>query len=278
MLPEATWLTIEGGEKTLMSDQPDVDLDLVREWARQAGQIALRYFNRVDATCKHDRSLVTTADYEIEDLRNGHLSAAYPDHGIVGEEGTRDVHGDCVWAIDPLDGTRAFVAGLPIWGTSIGLLWRGEPWLGLFHMPLLGDWYHAASPTSGAFWNDRPILCPPRDRWDEHGLLCTPGDAHLHYDIRFSGTCRALGSAVAHLCFVARGTALAALVDNAGIWDIAAGAAIVQAAGGALRYLEGAKVEMEEIIQAGISPRPILAAHPRLMDRLASTIEPRTPS
>ncbi|MCJ7621166.1 MAG: inositol monophosphatase, partial [Anaerolineae bacterium] len=105
--------------------EPDVEVHLVMEWVRQAGRIALRHFNRVEGTRKADRTLVSQADLEIEDLLVAHLQSTYPSHGIVGEEGTSDVHGEYVWVIDPLDGTRAFLSGLPVWGISIGLLWRG---------------------------------------------------------------------------------------------------------------------------------------------------------
>jgi myo-inositol-1(or 4)-monophosphatase len=258
--------------------EPEVDIDLVKEWARQAGEIALGYFNRVDASCKEDRTLVTDADNEIEDLLAGYLRAIYPQHGIIGEEGTREIHGEYVWAIDPLDGTRAFLAGLPIWGISIGLLWQGQPWLGLFHMPLLDEWYYSASPASGAFWNDQAIVCPPTDRWDENSLLCVPSDIHWRYEIDFSGVTRALGSAAAHLCYVARGSAVATLLGDPGIWDIAAGTAILKAAGGAVRYLDGGQVELEDLLDEGKSNKPMLAAHPLLMDRLASLITVRDES
>jgi myo-inositol-1(or 4)-monophosphatase len=261
-----------------MMKEPEVDIDLVKEWARQAGEIALRYFNSVEGSCKEDRTLVTDADHEIEDLLTRHLRASYPDHGIIGEEGTREIRGDYVWAIDPLDGTRAFLAGLPIWGISIGLLFRGKPWLGVFYMPLLDEWYHSASPGSSAFWNDQPIRCPPSERWDENSLLCVPSDCHWRYEIHFSGTTRALGSAAAHLCYVARGSAVATLLGDPGIWDIVAGAAVLQAAGGALRYLAGGDVEMKELLERGKSQKPMLAAHPLLIDHLAPLIKVRSTS
>ncbi|TKJ28591.1 MAG: inositol-phosphate phosphatase [Chloroflexi bacterium B3_Chlor] len=256
--------------------EPDVDVDLVKAWARQAGDVALRYFNRVEGSLKEDRTLVTQADYEIEDLLTGYLRATYPEHGIIGEEGTKEIHGDYVWAIDPLDGTRVFLAGLPVWGISIGLLWRGRPWLGVFYMPLLDDWYYSASPASGAFWNDQPIQCPATDGWDEDSLLCVRSDVHRRYNITFPGITRALGSAAAHLCYVARGNAMAVLLDKPGIWDIAAGAAILQAAGGALRYLAGGEVQMENLLEEGTARNPMLGAHPSLIDRLAHYIQPRT--
>lgn len=255
--------------------QSDVDIDLVKQWARDAGETALRYFNRVDGSRKTDRTLVTDADYEIEDLLTGCVKATYPDHGVIGEEGTKDVRGEYVWAIDPLDGTRAFLAGLPIWGISIGLLRRGKPSLGVFYMPLLDEWYYSPSPARGAFWNDQPVHCPARDDWDEDSLLCVPADVHRRYDIDFPGITRALGSTAAHLCFVARGNAAALLMDKPGIWDIAAGGAILLAAGGTLRSLAGTEVDFAALLQEGTSERAMLGAHLSLIDSLAHHIRPK---
>jgi len=246
----------------------------VREWVGDAGQIALRYFNRVEGTRKADRTLVSQADLEMEELLVAHLQRKYPSHGVLGEEGTSDVRGEYVWVIDPLDGTRAFLSGLPVWGISVGLLWRGQPWLGVFHLPLLGDWYYTANPAAGAFWNDKPIHCPPPSAWDEDSLLCVPADCHLHYSITFPGVIRAMGSAAAHLCYVARGNAIAVFLDKPAIWDIAAGAAILAAAAGALRYLDGTEVLTGSLLDEGPWLRPMLGAHPSIVDRLRAHIEP----
>ncbi len=276
LLPlQAGYDNIEGNGGAVKMSEPEVDIDLVKRWARQAGEIALRHFNHAEASCKEDRTLVSPADREIEDLLTGYVKATYPEHGVIGEEGTREMRGEYVWAIDPLDGTRAFLSGLPVWGVSIGLLWREKPWLGVFYMPLLGDYYYSASPMGGAFWNDQPIHCPVSDRWDRNSLLCVPSDIHWRYEINFSGITRSLGSAAAHLCYVARGSAVATLLGNPGIWDIAAGTAILQAAGGALRYLDGGEVEMGKLVKQGKSQEPMLAAHPLVIDRLAPLIKVR---
>jgi myo-inositol-1(or 4)-monophosphatase len=253
--------------------EPDVDVRLVKEWVRQAGEVALGYFNQVEGTLKQDRTLVSDADLEIEDLLTARIRSAYPDHGLIGEEGTAEIHGECVWAIDPLDGTRSFLSGLPVWGISVGLLWRGEPWLGVVHLPLLDEWYVSASPAGGAFWNDRPIHCPAVENWDENSLLCIPADAHLRYAINFPGTIRALGSAAAHLCYVARGNAMAVFLDRPGLWDVAAGTAILRAAGGTIGYLDGGRVPLEHLLDEGTSLRPLLAAHPSIIDQLRPYIQ-----
>lgn len=260
-----------------LSKEPAVEISLVREWARQCGEIALGYFNRVEGTRKPDRSLVSAADLEIEELLVGLIKAAHPDHGIIGEEGTNQVRGECLWAVDPIDGTRSFLSGLPIWSISIGLLWRGQPWLGVVHLPLLDEWYWSASPRAGAFWNDQPILCPAPQGFDEDSLLCVPADVHLRYSFSFPGIIRGLGSAAAEICYVARGNAMAVFLDRLGLWDIAAGAAILKAAGGTLRYFEGSDDGLAgSLLDQGTLLKPLLGAHPSIIDRLPAYIEPIT--
>ena len=72
------------------------------------------------------------------------ITARYPDHGILGEEQTRQgLDREFLWALDPLDGTALFVAGLPTWGISAGLLRHGAPYFGMIYFPLLDDCYWA---------------------------------------------------------------------------------------------------------------------------------------
>jgi myo-inositol-1(or 4)-monophosphatase len=83
-----------------------------------------------------------------------------------------------------------------------------------------------------------------------------------------------MGSAAAHLCYVARGNAMAVFLDRPAIWDIAAGAAILAAAGGALRYLDGTEVLTGDLLDEGPSLKPMLGAHPSIIDRLCAHVQP----
>ena len=95
---------------------------------------------------------VTAADRDAEAAMRRMIGAKYPDHGIVGEEyGAEREDADFVWVLDPIDGTRAFITGLPVWGTLIGLLHMGRPILGMMVQPFTGEryggdgsraWYH----------------------------------------------------------------------------------------------------------------------------------------
>lgn len=105
----------------------------LHELADAAGVIALRYFRAaLPVDEKDDRSPVTEADRQIELRLREMIMSRYPQHGIIGEEfGPYQPQAEFVWVIDPIDGTRSFITGRPLFGTIIGLLHQGQPLLGL---------------------------------------------------------------------------------------------------------------------------------------------------
>src|SRR5262245_22006510 len=122
----------------------DFDFDELRAWLYEASAIAQQHFKQSAGWRKADRSWVTAADGAIERMLVEHIAARYPQHGIIGEEQVRrDLGHEVLWAIDPLDGTASFVAGLPLWCISVGLLRHGQPYLGMVYVPLLDDCYWA---------------------------------------------------------------------------------------------------------------------------------------
>jgi len=89
---------------------------------------------------KPDASFVTETDRAIETRLRDLIEQTYPDHGILGEEyGSRDLDAEFVWVIDPIDGTAPFIAGIPVYGTLIGLAYGGAPWIGVIDHPATGD-------------------------------------------------------------------------------------------------------------------------------------------
>src|SRR6187402_1302521 len=85
---------------------------------------------------------VTEADKGAERAIRALISASYPDHGVIGEEYGEDrPDAEFVWVLDPVDGTRAFIAGLPLWCTLIGMRWQGRPTLGSIAQPYLDELY-----------------------------------------------------------------------------------------------------------------------------------------
>ena len=119
------------------------------ELADAARTLALRYFRTaIDVQTKADASPVTRADREIEARLRSMVADRYPDHGFLGEEeGGELVSGSC-WVVDPIDGTKSFICGVPLFGVLIALVVDGSPILGVIEMPALGErWVGQAGGT-----------------------------------------------------------------------------------------------------------------------------------
>jgi len=130
------------------------ELDVAMRTARDAGELALRYFaSDVRAEEKEDLSPVTEADRECEKVIGRVLSENFPEDGIVGEEGTFvSSRSGRRWLIDPIDGTRDFVRRMPFWSVQVALQVDAEVVLGVIYLPSLNEIAHAAL-GSGCHWN-----------------------------------------------------------------------------------------------------------------------------
>ena len=132
--------------------------DLAVEAARKAGELARTYYETTFAVeHKADNSPVTIADREAETAMRALLTEHVPQHGVFGEEhGVERADAEYVWVLDPIDGTRAFITGLPIFGTLIALLHHGKPVLGVIDQPILKErWLGVAGERST--FNGKPI-------------------------------------------------------------------------------------------------------------------------
>lgn len=132
-------------------------LSVARQAAQKGGQRALRYFRKnVPIIKKIDRSPVTRADREAEKVIRGILGRAFPTHQLCGEEFGWDkkAKSDFKWWIDPVDGTRQFIRGIPFWSTLVALEYRGEVVAGVIHLPALKTTLWAAK-GMGCFANGK---------------------------------------------------------------------------------------------------------------------------
>jgi len=133
-------------------------LDFAIETAKTAGDITLEYFGRrPQIEWKIDRTPVTQADKACEEKIIANIQKHYPDHAILGEEfGMIEGKSDFKWIIDPIDGTKNFIRGIPMYGTLIGLEKSGECVLGVAYSPALKELVYAAK-GSGCFANGNRV-------------------------------------------------------------------------------------------------------------------------
>jgi myo-inositol-1(or 4)-monophosphatase len=220
-------------------------LDIAVACAKHAGEILLRNLDKprsIQRKDSQDTNLVTETDKEVEDYIIGVITREFPDHGIVAEEsGMRAAASEYRWIIDPLDGTTNYAHRLPLFCTSIGLEHRGELILGVVYDPTRDELY-SAHKGSGAFLNGQRLKVSqtrllgesllvtgfPYDvRSNPHGVV-----EHFKSFLVKTRAVRRLGSAAIDFCYVAAGRFDGFWEGSLKPWDMAAGALIVQEAGG----------------------------------------------
>jgi myo-inositol-1(or 4)-monophosphatase len=259
-----------------MTETAATDFDYVKTVILEAGGIARQYCGRAAVTVKPDRSLVTQADVAVQTFLREKIEGRFPGDGLVGEEdGLRKqpAAGSRTWVIDPIDGTAAFVAGLPVWGIAIGIVEGGRPVGGLFLMPATGDLFGMA-PGGPVLRNGRPTrLKAPKLFHAESSIMVGPRFPQRHHvDPAFPAKFRSLGSTVAHMCWVAVGSGDAAIVEEAYAWDVVVGTAMVRAAGGVVRYPDGRDVDIAPLLAGAKVPAPVLVGPEETIAALAKVI------
>ena len=222
------------------------EIEVAVQAARKAAELALRYQSHVAVETKPDNSPVTQADRECERLIASILSEAFPEDGLLGEEGTRlESRSGRRWIIDPIDGTRDYVRGRPLWANLIALEAGDEIVAGVVNLPVLGGLYHA-SRGDGAFCDDSPIHVSSRTLIQE-ATLCINAfsrldaapfkDRLLDWMARFWSV-RGLGGA-ADAMMVASGQVEIWIEPHASAWDFAPLKVIAEEAGGRFLNFDG---------------------------------------
>ncbi len=243
----------------------------LEQTVRQAGAIALSHFKnlrQLEVHKKSPRDFVTAADLEVEGFLKKQLAEHCPEYGFWGEESGQTDNQRSRWIVDPIDGTHSFAKGQYFWAVSVALEVEGQLCLGAVYAPALDD-YYGAEHGRGAFKNGQPISVSPETSL-ENSMVAT-GFACLRQYLpdnnlpRFARIAqktsgqRRFGSAALDLCLVADGQVDAFWEQELNWYDIAAGALIVQEAGGTVTDFQG---------NPGIFPSNILATNGNLLDSL----------
>ena len=225
------------------------EIEVCREVSRRAGELALRYAAQgVAREDKADDSPVTVADRECERLIVDGLSAAFPGDGFLGEEGARDTGtSGRTWIVDPIDGTRDFVRGLPTWSNLIGLEVDGEVVLGVCNLAAQAEQYWAVL-GAGAWCNERRVRVSSIDRKDRAIACLTAFDniaaspfadrilGHLagYWAVRSMGGCQ-------DAVLVISGRAEAWFELSAKAWDLAPFKVLAEEAGARFFNFDGGR-------------------------------------
>lgn len=222
-------------------------LDFATELAQEAGDLTLRYFgNVIEHDAKGDGSPVTIADREAEQLIRARVEARYPEHSILGEEyGESNAGARVRWILDPIDATRSFMRGVPLYGVLIGIEVEGEAVVGIAHFPPLREMV-AAGKDLGCTWNGKPCRVSEVDSvsqsvvttTDVERLLSRPIGAGWRRVQQQVGFSRTWGDCYGH-ALVATGRIEAQVDPIMAPWDAGPFLTIATEAGGKFTTLDG---------------------------------------
>jgi len=235
------------------STEWDKELTVAKDIAYGAGEVMRKYFD-IDKQQqgKDDGSQVTIADTIINNLVISRLAEAFPDDGVIGEERSTAGYGDGrKWFCDPIDGTWAFITGVPTFMFSLALVVDGSPVVGVAY-DSTADKLYSALLGGGAYCNDEKIFVS--DKKLDEGILAVTGSARkmrqensyiekvLDKDIKTVS----LNGAVFKGCLVASGKSVAYVAENLNPYDVVSIHIIVEEAGGKVTDFAGKKLDYKE--------------------------------
>ncbi len=238
-------------QQAVTDDLPRSLESVAIELARGAGAVLKEHFAKslhVEYKDEAKSDPVSTADKASQELLSRAISERFPDHGILGEESLDDDEDegspapDIVWVLDPLDGTKNYLGGMPVYAASVGVLHRGAPLAGAVHVPWPGKVdgvvYHA-SKGGGAHVDGDPISVFDADKPSARELVTLP--PYFTSTHRFLkplqgrvGEIRNTGSIAYDMALVASGVLQYTYANGPRLWDVAGGAILVTEGGGAM--------------------------------------------
>lgn len=233
--------------------------------ADQARGLSLAGFRqRLDVTLKEDHSPVTRVDRDVETLLRDAIRQRWPGHGIFGEEhGKNHIDARCVWTLDPIDGTRSYISGWPLWGTLMAFSCDGVPVVGLVDMPVLGERWVGVK-GQGAWLNGQACRSNGRTQLGEATVYATSPDIFRGQEraaferISAAAAGRRFGGDCYSYALLASGHVDLVVEADLKPYDYLALVPVIEAAGGVISDWQGAALGLDS------GGRVVAAATPQL--------------
>lgn len=252
---------------------PQEIVDFAVSLADAARPVLRRYYRApIDIDIKSDASPVTIADREAEAAMRALINRYRPDDGIVGEEyGNEREDADWVWVLDPIDGTKSFMTGRPIFGTLIALLYQGVPVVGIIDQPITGDrWIGVKGQIT--WFNNAPTTTRPCETLASAVLATTapellnPDELAVFETFRRQSRATVWGGDCYNYGLLASGFIDIVIESNLKLYDFAALVPVVEGAGGLMRDWHGAP------LTAKSDGKVIACGDPRLLEALLGDV------
>lgn len=230
-------------------------IEIMRPVIQKAGDLVMSHFRKnMTVSYKKDLSIVTDVDLAAQQILIDGLTQALPGSGYLAEEGKISHIQEFVWVIDPIDGTKNFVKGLPYFCINVALMQGSEVIAAVTYQPVTGEWFYAQKGL-GAFLNEQRLKMS--DQWRQAGALVVVADAMVRNDnflnqvkgslkivehgVRF----RVNGAAALDLAYTASAMFDVVLFQNLAWWDMAAGVLLIQEAGGWVSQHDGSILDQQ---------------------------------
>ncbi len=239
-----------------MNTLSENELHLIINKVKTLGnELLIQWDNISEINLKDDQSYITSSDlYADKELRK--ILPQIRELPVYSEEDdTEKIDDDC-WLVDPIDGTGAFVAGIPTWAITITLILNRSPEFGLICFPVTKKIIHSQMPEE-AF-----RMIGYKEKYNKEDFICVPSDVHSRYKIDFPGKVRSLGSASSQIYYSVTGKSCFSIIGPPALWDFSAGIPIVKKASGKIVYLSRAPIDFSALMDRMDNiESPVLICH-----------------
>jgi len=249
------------------------ELDVAIKAAKEAGEIIKSNYGKYQKiSLKENKSFLTETDVASENKIISIVEESFPNHSIIAEEsGLSEKSSEYFWFIDPIDGTTNFVTKIPLFAVSIALMKKDKPIVGVVYNPILDELY-SAEIGQEARNSNQTLKVSKKNSISDFMVGYARPNAKKEVLLKIfqkmelaTRTPKILGSMAIHLCYVASGKSDAAVILAPNSWDVAAGAFIVEVAGGKVTDFDGKPWS--------VNSKNLLASNGRIHDELLDILK-----